>query len=61
MDGYKSSFASEEIKSFYFEELSPKPCYSDLCVRYDNKKLDFIEKNFDDNERKGIYTIHYTL
>lgn len=57
MEEYKALFKAGDIKSFYFEETSPRPCYTDLCVRFQTEKLDFLEKNFYDNERKGVYTV----
>jgi len=60
MDQYKKSFVAGEIKNFYFEESPAEPCYTDLCVGFDFNKINFMEKNFNDNSKVGVYTIRAT-
>jgi hypothetical protein len=57
MEKYKTDYANNEIKSIYYETLPAEYCNDNLCISYTGKYFDFIEKNFDDNLRNGIYTI----
>lgn len=57
MGKYEGLKKSNKISSFYFESVPPEPCYTDACVKYNDKDMDFYEKNFKDKERNGIYKI----
>jgi len=57
MNNYKTEYAKGGIKSIFYETLPVKYCNSVNCISYNGKYFDFIEKNFNDNLRNGIYTI----
>ena len=57
MEEYKSLRKNGEIRSYYIKTTPTKHCNTNICVIYNNNKFDFIEKLFNNQERKGIYTI----
>ena len=61
MEKYQKERKDGQVKSIYFYEKKPKPCLDDRCVKFDMNALDFIEKNFDDEYRKGNYKITISM
>ena len=57
MEEYKRLKMNGSVNSYYYRELPTEPCYDTLCVSYIPDKIIFFEKYFDDDERKGVYTI----
>ena len=57
MEKYQNEREKGLIKSIYFYNKNPKKCEDDRCVYFDNNTFDFIERNFDDSLRKGVYKI----
>lgn len=57
MEKYRKEYSKKSPTSIYYESLPAKYCNDDLCIRFDDKNFKYIEKNFDDSLRKGVYTI----
>lgn len=57
MEEYKKLINDKKIKSYYTKLIPTKDCLNSMCVIYDDKKFEYVEKYFDDKDRKGIYTI----
>ena len=57
MEEYKKLLKQRKIKSFYSIKIPVERCVDDFCVIYDSEKMEFQEKFFNDEERKGVYTI----
>lgn len=60
IEEYKKLKLEGYVKSIYYKDIPITKCNWDHCIYFDNKKLNFIEKNFDDENRKGIYKIYAT-
>lgn len=58
IENYKKLLSNNKIKSVYYEEIPTERCNWDSCMSFDNKKFNFIEKYFNDEYRKGIYTVN---
>ena len=56
MEEYKLLRKNGEVNGYYTVTLPPKPCYTNICVSIEDSN-EYIEKFFDDKERKGVYTI----
>jgi len=54
---YQKLKADGKIKSYYYNNLKQEECNEDKCVRFNAKDYDFVEMNFNDKLRKGVYTI----
>lgn len=54
---FKKKKSQGLIRSIYYENKNPSNCNDNLCVYFDDTKYDFIEKNFKDQYRNGVYTI----
>lgn len=57
MEEYKKLRSTGEVKSYFSEKIKPEKCDDSLCVWFSPKDFDFIERNFSDDTRNGIYTI----
>lgn len=44
------------VKSIFYNKTNKKKCEDDLCAKFD-KKYDFMEVYYNDDLRKGVYTI----
>jgi len=49
-----------KIKSYFSDHDLKEHCRVIYCVRFNPKQYDFIEKSFNDESRKGVYTIYAT-
>ena len=58
MEEYNQLKKEGKIKSYFSDHNRKDICRVIYCVRFDPKQYDFIEKRFDDDYRKGIYTIY---
>lgn len=56
MEHYLELRKTGQIKSYYVEQIPATDFIDDKYVLYKND-FDFVEKNFNDNYRNGIYTI----
>jgi len=60
MEEYNQLKKEGKIKNYFSDHNRKDTCRVIYCVRFDPKQYDFIEKRFDDDYRKGIYTIYAT-
>ena len=57
MQEYQKLKSEGKIKSIYINYSKPNVCNDISCVAFYKEKYDFMERNFNDQYRKGIYTI----
>ena len=57
MEEYKRLKMNGSVVSYYDQALPTDSCYDTSCVAYKPDKIIFYEKYFNDDERKGVYTI----
>jgi hypothetical protein len=57
MQEYENKIKNNIKTSVLFRKDPVKYCNDDACSSFDSKKFNFIEKEFNDKYRKGIYTI----
>lgn len=60
IEDYKELVKKGNVNSYYYKSLPVKSCEYNQCIFYNANKYDFQELYFDDNLRKGIYTIKIT-
>lgn len=57
LENYSHNISLKNKTSLYIEHQPAKPCIENSCLYFDSNKFNFIERYFDDSERKGIYHI----
>ena len=57
MEEYKKLKSEGKIRIYYHNNQTKKHCNNNNCIAFDTKNYDFIEMYFNDDNRKGIYTI----
>lgn len=60
IDEFKKLKSEKKIRSIYYKTNQLRNCYWDHCVNFDSTKFDFIERDFNDQYRKGTYRIYAT-
>jgi hypothetical protein len=60
IEEYKKLDSENKIKSIYYQIEPLEKCNYDSCVRFNTKKFDFVEMQFNDEYRKGVYRIYAT-
>lgn len=57
IEEYKKLKSEGKIRSYYNNSDGSASCNNNECVAFDQKYFDFIEVYFNNNIRKGVYTI----
>ena len=57
MEEYKKLLNSSQVKSYYFFTSNPVSCENNECIGFETENFTFVERNFNDPKRNGIYTI----
>lgn len=57
MEEYKFLKKTGKVNSYFYYKTPTGKCLDTLCVMYNPSKIKYYEKFFDDEERKGVYTI----
>ena len=59
MEEYQKLKLEGDVKSVYLYTINPEPCNDISCVYFYSDKYDFMERYFNDDYRKGVYTIKF--
>ena len=57
IEEYKKLKSEGKIRSYYYNSKASASCNNNKCAGFNTKKYDFIEMYFNNELRKGVYTI----
>lgn len=57
---YREVRANGMMKSAFIDIIGKDVCEDEVCTRFHPARYDFIERQFNDNKRQGIYTLKAT-